>query len=75
MKKLAILLMLSMAVFAMEPVVSAEWLNKNLSDKDLRVIHVSEPDDYLLEHIPSAQNTSIGKWRVDAVQTVVVQSR
>ncbi|TKI70294.1 sulfurtransferase [Sulfurimonas crateris] len=74
MKKLVVLLLFSMGAFAIEPVVNAEWLNKNLTDKNLRVVHVSEPDDYLLEHIPSAQNSSIGKWRESKESYLLVRS-
>lgn len=74
MKKLVVLLLISITAFAMEPIVSAEWLKKNLADKNLRVVHVSEPDDYLLEHIPNAQNSSIGKWRVAQENYLLVRS-
>ena len=50
------------------PLVSTEWLEKNLSDPKLRIVEVSvEPGIYERGHIPGAQNIA---WHTDLVETV-----
>lgn len=58
------LLFVSLSLFAIEPIVSAKWLYENASNAKLRIIHVSNEDSYLMEHIPNAQQTDIGAFRV-----------
>jgi len=76
MKKILFsLLFFGVSLFAIEPIVSASWLHENLSNKNLRLIHVSSEEDYLLEHIPSAQHTDIDKFRVASGSLLVVRSQ
>jgi thiosulfate/3-mercaptopyruvate sulfurtransferase len=50
------------------PLVTAEWLEKNLNDPKLRVVEVSvEPGLFERGHIPGAQNIV---WHTDLVDTV-----
>src|SRR5687767_1177418 len=50
------------------PLVTAEWVEKNLNDPKVRVIEVSvEPGLFERGHIPGAQNIV---WHTDLVDTV-----
>jgi thiosulfate/3-mercaptopyruvate sulfurtransferase len=50
------------------PLVSTEWLEKNLDAKGLRIVEVSvEPGVFERGHIPGAQNVV---WHMDLVETV-----
>ncbi len=50
------------------PLVSTEWLEKNLDAKNLRIVEVSvEPGVFERGHIPNAQNVA---WHTDLVETV-----
>lgn len=50
------------------PLVSTEWLEKNLDDPKLRIVEVSvEPGQFERGHIPNAQNVV---WHTDLVETV-----
>ncbi|MGE7154551.1 sulfurtransferase [Methylorubrum rhodesianum] len=50
------------------PLVSTEWLEKNLDAKTLRIVEVSvEPGVFERGHIPGAQNVV---WHTDLVETV-----
>lgn len=50
------------------PLVSTEWLEKNLSDPKVRIVEVSvESGIYERGHIPGAQNIA---WHTDLVETV-----
>ena len=53
---------------AASPLVSTEWLEKNLDAKNLRIVEVSvEPGVFERGHIPGAQNVV---WHTDLVETV-----
>jgi len=53
---------------AASPLVSTEWLEKNLDAKKLRVVEVSvDPGVFERGHIPGAQNVA---WHTDLVETV-----
>ncbi|KUL96745.1 thiosulfate sulfurtransferase [Bosea sp. WAO] len=62
-------LLASTAAFAQSgPLVTTEWLEKNLSDPKVRIVEVSvEPGVYERGHIPGAQNVV---WHTDLVETV-----
>lgn len=50
------------------PLVSTEWLEKNLEAKKLRIVEVSvDPGVFERGHIPGAQNVA---WHTDLVETV-----
>ncbi len=53
------------SLFALEPVVTSQWLSKNLDNPSVRIVEVSEGGIYDLEHIPGAAHTGIGAWRFD----------
>jgi len=63
MKKIVLSLLMAAAAFAIEPIVSVEWLQKNLKNENLRIIEVSHKDSYDLGHIPNATHTTIDNWR------------
>lgn len=65
MKIVLSLIATSLSLFAIEPIVTAQWLNEHKNDTNLRIIEVSEGDLYKSGHIPNATQTSIGKWRFD----------
>lgn len=46
------------------PVVSTEWLEKNLADADLRVIDIRKIEEFKEGHIPGAVNVFYGTWAV-----------
>lgn len=65
MKFFVVLLSIITSVLAIEPIVTAQWLNEHKNDANLRIVEVSDGDLYSLEHIPNAAHTTIGKWRFD----------
>ncbi|MDY0116857.1 MAG: rhodanese-like domain-containing protein [Sulfurimonadaceae bacterium] len=65
MKKVFLSLAIAISAFAIEPIVSVDWLSKNLDNKNLRIVEVSSQESYNLAHIPNATNTDIDKWRSD----------
>lgn len=65
MKTLLISLLCSVAAFAIEPIVSASWLQKNLDNKNLTIIEISSASSYQAGHIPNATHSTIDKWRAD----------
>ncbi len=65
MKILATLIGAAATLLAIDPLVTAQWLNEHKNESNLRIIEVSEGDLYTLEHIPNAAHTTIEKWRFD----------
>ncbi len=64
----ATLLLGGAALAASGPLVTTDWLEKNLNDPKLRIVEVSvEPGLYERGHIPGAQNVV---WHTDLVDTV-----
>ena len=59
MKILWILLVASISLFAMEPLVSVNWLKEHQNDKDLVIIDASDAKLFKQEHIPGSQNSPI----------------
>jgi len=47
---------------ANDPLVSTEWLEKNLQDKDLVIIDVRTESNYGVGHIPGAVNLGYSGW-------------
>jgi thiosulfate/3-mercaptopyruvate sulfurtransferase len=41
---------------AVEPIVSTDWLEKNLNEKGLVILDIRSPDDFIAGHIPGAIN-------------------
>jgi len=44
------------------PVVSGEWLEKNLNEPGLVIIDVRKSDDYKAGHVPNAVSSFYGSW-------------
>ncbi|WP_309500169.1 rhodanese-like domain-containing protein [Sulfurovum sp.] len=65
MKFFILLVGLAMPLMAIEPIVTAQWLNEHKNDSHMRIVEVSGGDLYSSEHIPNAVHTSIDKWRYD----------
>lgn len=65
MKKIFLSLSIAIYAFAIEPIVSVDWLSKNIDNKNLRIVEVSTNESYNLAHIPNATHTDIDKWRSD----------
>ncbi|RDJ27703.1 sulfurtransferase [Bosea caraganae] len=64
----ATLLLGGAALADSSPLVTTDWLEKNLSDPKVRIVEVSvEPGLYERGHIPGAQNVV---WHTDLVDTV-----
>ncbi|WP_457743837.1 sulfurtransferase [Sulfurimonas sp.] len=63
MKIIITVCFLAMSLFAMEPLVNAEWLHKSLHEKNLVIIDVSNSSLYKQGHIPNSVNSPISNWR------------
>jgi len=74
--KFSILLwVLSTALWAIEPFVSAEKLNERLQQGNVVVIDVGSPEDYIQAgHIPGAVNTKISDWRMPVENHFLMRS-
>jgi thiosulfate/3-mercaptopyruvate sulfurtransferase len=65
MRILIFILTATLSLFAIDPLVSAKWLNENIKDPKISVVEVSSPDVYAKGHIPTAMSTTIEAWRYD----------
>lgn len=65
MKIFITLMSSALSLLALEPLVSPQWLDAHKNDPKIRVVEVSEGDNYSLEHISQAAHTGIGAWRYD----------
>jgi thiosulfate/3-mercaptopyruvate sulfurtransferase len=63
---LAVLLLLPMAALARDvaPIVSADWLEKNLANPKVVILDVRKVEDYKAGHIPGAVNVFYGSWAI-----------
>jgi len=63
---LAVLLLLPMAALARDvaPIVSADWLEKNLANPKVIILDVRKVEDYKAGHIPGAVNVFYGSWAI-----------
>jgi thiosulfate/3-mercaptopyruvate sulfurtransferase len=59
---LALLLCIPTAAFAAEPIVTAEWLQANLSK--VTAVDIRKVEDYNAGHIPGAINVFYGVWAI-----------
>lgn len=48
-----------------DPIVSTDWLEKNLTNSKLVVIDIRKTEDYKIGHIPNAVNVFYGTWAID----------
>ena len=74
MKTLLVSLLVSVASFAIEPLINTAWLQQHIDDKNLRIVEVSTPESYGSGHIKGALHTTIDKWRVNKDTFVTVRS-
>lgn len=63
---IAVLIILPLAAIArgIDPVVSTDWLQANLSNPKLVVLDVRKVDEYKAGHIPGAVNIFYGVWAI-----------
>lgn len=52
------------AARSIDPVVSTEWLEKNLGNKDLVIVDLRKLEEYREGHIPGSINVFYGLWAV-----------
>jgi len=52
------------AARAIDPIVSTDWLEKNLSNPDLVIVDLRKVEDYKTGHIPGAVNAFYGSWAI-----------
>jgi thiosulfate/3-mercaptopyruvate sulfurtransferase len=52
------------AARAVDPVVSTDWLEKNLANPDLVILDVRKVEDYKAGHIPGAVSAFYGSWAI-----------
>lgn len=74
MKIFMVLIMAVASLLAIDPLVSSSWLKEHQNDPKLRIVEVSDGDNYETEHIGGAVHTSIGKWRFDNGTFISVRS-
>lgn len=63
MKTLLLWLAAWISVFAMDPLVNAEWLKAHQHDKNIVIVDVSDVALFEKEHIPGSINSPIIHWR------------
>ncbi|HEY9190827.1 MAG TPA: rhodanese-like domain-containing protein [Sulfurovum sp.] len=73
MKTLFVSLLVSVASFAIEPLINTAWLQQHIDDKKLRIVEVSTPQSYGSGHIKGALHTTIDKWRVNKDTFVTIR--
>jgi len=63
---LVVLLLLPMSVFARDvaPIVSADWIEKNLANQKVVILDVRKVEEYKTGHIPGAVNVFYGSWAI-----------
>ena len=63
MKKVFLLLITALSLFANEALVNGEWISKHMNDKNLVILDVTNEEAYKEGHIPNSVNSALGKWR------------
>jgi thiosulfate/3-mercaptopyruvate sulfurtransferase len=61
---IALLLPLMAMAKGIDPIVSTDWLQKNLKNAKLVVVDVRKVEDYQAGHIPGAVNVFYGSWAI-----------
>jgi thiosulfate/3-mercaptopyruvate sulfurtransferase len=61
---IALLLPLTALARGIDPIVSTDWLQKNLKNAKLVVVDVRKVEDYQAGHIPGAVNVFYGSWAI-----------
>jgi len=47
-----------------EPIVSTDWLEKNINNPDLVIVDLRKVEDYKAGHVPGAVNVFYGSWAI-----------
>lgn len=63
MKKVLLMMVTALTLFAMEPVATGAWVKAHLNDKDVVIVDVTRKQDYDAGHIPGAIQSGIEQWR------------
>lgn len=74
MKKFFLMMVATLSLFAMEPVVTGEWLREHINDKDVVVVDVTQKESYDSGHIPTAMQSGIELWRQGVDEHAEVRS-
>lgn len=74
MKTLLLSLLVSVASFAIEPLINTTWLQQHIGDKKLTIVEVSAQQKYASGHIKGALHTTIDKWRVNNGTFISIRS-
>ena len=61
-----VFLPLTVLAAGMDPVVSTDWLQKNLTNANLVVVDLRKVEDYQAGHIPGSVNVFYGSWAIKA---------
>jgi thiosulfate/3-mercaptopyruvate sulfurtransferase len=61
---IALLLPLTALARGIDPIVSTDWLQKNLKNAKIVIVDVRKVEDYKAGHIPGAVNVFYGSWAV-----------
>jgi len=75
MKALLLSLFLTLSGFAMDALVSTEWVQAHLDDGNIVVVDVSDAERYAKGHLPGAAMTSIDAWRMPEAKHLVVRPK
>ena len=61
-----VLLLLPLTVMArdIDPIVSTDWLQKNLKNQELVIVDLRKVEEYKAGHIPGAVNVFYGSWAI-----------
>jgi len=62
----ALLLPLTALARGIDPVVSTDWLQKNLKNQKLVIVDLRKVEEYKVSHIPGAVNVFYGSWAIKA---------
>jgi len=47
-----------------DPIVSTDWLQKNLKNQELVIVDLRKVEEYKAGHIPGAVNVFYGSWAI-----------
>ena len=61
---IALLLPLTAMARGIDPIVSTDWLQKNLKNAKIVIVDVRKVEDYQAGHIPGAVNVFYGSWAI-----------
>ncbi|MDH4944933.1 rhodanese-like domain-containing protein [Sulfurimonas sp. C5] len=64
MKHFLLFLIFTLSIFAHDALVSPQWLANNLHNNNIRIVEVSDEQNFELQHIKGAVHTSISQWRI-----------